>query len=67
MIEPSQIWLDRDRKYRPPRQVRIERIERRGLFRVAKISARQGDEPWHPVIRFIRLDRLPKRFTLQGS
>lgn len=66
MIAVGQVWNDQDRKYRPRRQVRIERIETRGLWRVARISARQGDEPWRLVTRFIRIDRLPKRFKLQS-
>lgn len=66
-VEVGQVWLDTDRKYRPRRFIRIEQIEQRGLWRVARIIARQGNDPWHAVTRFIRLDRIPRRFQLQDQ
>lgn len=65
MIAEGQVWRDNDRKFRPARFIRIDTIERRGLWRIARISSRQGDAPWRPTTRFIRLERIPKRFTLQ--
>lgn len=66
-VSVGQVWLDTDRKYRPRRFIRIEQIEQRGLWRIARIVARQGTEPWHAVTRFIRLDRIAKRFQLQNQ
>jgi hypothetical protein len=60
--QEGQIWRDTDRRYEGRRFVRIDKIEQRGLWRVARISSRLEGEDWKTVSRFIRLDRIPKRY-----
>lgn len=64
-VKVGQIWRDPDRRYDEERRfIRVEAIEQRGLWRICRISSRFGDGEFKPVSRFIRLDRLPKRYRL---
>lgn len=63
-VEVGQVWRDGDLRHEGQRFIRVDAIERKGLLRIARTSSRYGDGPWTKVTRFIRLDRIVKRFRL---
>lgn len=63
-VKVGQVWRDRDRRY-GERFIRIDRIEQRGLWRIARVSSRYTTcGEFIPTTRFVRLDRIPKNFRL---
>lgn len=65
-VAVGQVWRDIDRRYKN-RLVHVDALEQRGLWRIARISSSVDGVNWKRVTRFIRVDRLPKRYRLVES
>lgn len=66
-VKVGQVWRDTDIR-NARRLVRVDAIEQRGLWRIARISSSiDHGVSWKRVTRFIRIDRLPKRYKLMAD